>query len=141
MTSQLSINRLTSGSFKKATPRAAFAYRDLGITLATAGRVGADTSRLTGLSKDFSEPHFHKLRCHIVYVTKGWVKIEYEGHGTVRLKVGDCVYQPPRIRHRLVDASGDVEILQVTIPAGVETVVLPNSLRLAKPARRGSKPA
>jgi hypothetical protein len=91
MTAMLSISRLTNGSFKKATPRAAFAYRDLGIALATAGRVGADTSRLTGSLKKLHEPHFHKLRCHIVYVTKGWVKIEYEGHGAVRLKAGDCV--------------------------------------------------
>jgi quercetin dioxygenase-like cupin family protein len=139
MTSRLRISRPTKGSFKKATPKAAFAYRDLGISVATDGRVGADISRLTGLSKDFDEPHFHKLRCHIVYVTKGWVKIEYEGEGKVRLEAGDCVYQPPRIRHRLLDASGNVEILQVTIPANVETVLLPKSSPLTKPARGGRK--
>jgi quercetin dioxygenase-like cupin family protein len=117
----LAVSRATPTAFKRKGRKPVFEYRDLGIAKASNGKVHADLSRLTGLSKEFNPPHRHVLQFHMVYVTAGWVTIEYEGK-PVRLGKGDCVYQPPGINHRIVDASDDVEMLQITAPADYKTV-------------------
>ena len=37
------------------------------------------------------------------------------------LKPGDCVYQAPRIRHREIAHSDDLELIEITAPADFET--------------------
>ncbi len=54
----------------------------------------------------------------IRHVTGGRVG---EGAGEVLLKAGSSVYQPPGIRHREVAHSEDLELLEITLPAGFET--------------------
>jgi mannose-6-phosphate isomerase-like protein (cupin superfamily) len=54
-------------------------------------------------------------------VLKGWVEFEYEGHGVVRLEAGSSVYQPPRIRHRELGHSADLELLEIVMPADFAT--------------------
>jgi mannose-6-phosphate isomerase-like protein (cupin superfamily) len=39
----------------------------------------------------------------------------------VRLKAGDCVHQPPAIRHAVLGHSQDLELLEVTSPADFAT--------------------
>ena len=58
----------------------------------------------------------------MVYVLKGWVRFEYEGTGEVLLEAGSSVYQPPRIRHREIAHSDDLEMLEITAPAEFPTV-------------------
>jgi quercetin dioxygenase-like cupin family protein len=85
--------------------RSFFEYRDLGIG--------------TGFS---SQPHLHETAFQLVYVLRGWIEFEYEGHGVVRLEEGSCVHQPPGIRHREVGHSDDVEMLEVVMPGVFKTV-------------------
>jgi hypothetical protein len=66
-----------------------------------------------------------------VYVLKGWVLFEYEGVGRVMMKAGSCFYQPPRIRHRELEHSRDIEMLEIVSPANFKT-------REAKPRARKS---
>ena len=49
------------------------------------------------------------------------VGVEYEDVGEVMLKPGDCVYQAPRIRHREIAHSDDLELIEITAPADFET--------------------
>ncbi len=42
---------------------------------------------------------------------------ESEGQGEVLLKPGDCVLQPPGIRHDLTACSDDMELVETTSPA------------------------
>ena len=77
-----------------------FDYRDLGIRKATHGRVVAHVIRAID-GADFSgKPHLHETTFQMVYVLKGWIEFEYEGHGKVRLEAGSCAHQPPGLRHR-----------------------------------------
>ena len=101
--------------------RSFFEYRDLGIDKATAGRVGAHVIRAAEGADFASQPHFHETSFQLVYVLKGWIAFEYEGQGIVRLEADSCVYQPPRIRHREVGHSPDVEMLEVVMPADFGT--------------------
>jgi mannose-6-phosphate isomerase-like protein (cupin superfamily) len=101
--------------------RSFYEYRDLGIKHATAGRVDAHVIRAAAGTEFSSQPHLHKTSFQLVYVLKGWIEFEYEGHGRVRLEAGSCVYQPPEIRHREVGHSEDIEMLEIVLPAGFKT--------------------
>lgn len=101
--------------------RGFFEYRDLGIADATGGRVQAHVIRARPGGSEPGGAHYHRLDFQMVYVLKGWVKFDYEGVGTVRLEAGDCVHQPPGIRHAELEHSDDLEMLEITMPAEFET--------------------
>jgi mannose-6-phosphate isomerase-like protein (cupin superfamily) len=98
-----------------------FAYRDLGVSGATQGRVGANLIRARGASVTRGERHHHSLDFQFVYVLRGWVEFEYEGVGRVRLEPGSSVVQPPGIRHVELGHSADLEMLELTLPAQFAT--------------------
>jgi mannose-6-phosphate isomerase-like protein (cupin superfamily) len=98
-----------------------FDYRDLGIRGATDGRVVAHVIRAVE-GADFSgKPHLHETTFQMVYVLKGWIEFEYEGHGRVRLEAGSCAYQPTGLRHQELGHSADLEMLEVALPADFAT--------------------
>jgi len=101
--------------------RSFFEYRDLGIKDATGGKVDAHVIRAAAGTDFSSQPHLHHTTFQLVYVLKGWIEFEYEGQGRVRLEAGSCVHQPPRIRHREVGHSEDIEMLEIVLPANFET--------------------
>jgi len=101
--------------------RAFFEYRDLGIRTATGGAFGAHVIR--AVPGQHAQPHWHlhEVTFQMVYILKGWVRFEYEDIGEVELRPGDCVYQPPRIRHREIAHSDDLELIEITAPAEFAT--------------------
>ena len=101
--------------------RAFFEYRDLGIKQATEGRVVAHVIRAAQGTLFSSQPHRHGTSFQMVYVLKGWIEFEYEGHGVVRLEAGSCVHQPPQIRHRELGHSDDIEMLEIVMPGDFAT--------------------
>lgn len=103
--------------------RAFFEYRDLGIRDATHGAFGAHVIR--AVPGEHPEPkwHTHDLAFQMVYVLKGWVRFEYEDIGEVELRPGDCVHQPPRVRHREIAHSDDLELIEITAPAEFATAL------------------
>jgi mannose-6-phosphate isomerase-like protein (cupin superfamily) len=138
MPKKVVVSHLTKGAFKGGGLRGFFEYRDLGINGATKGGFGAHVIRAAkGQPKKErlkgSDGHTHALDFQMVYVLKGWVRFEYEGFGAVKLKAGSCVYQPPGIRHREIEHSPDVEMIEITAPAAFETAVA--ALPKRRPAR------
>ena len=107
--------------FEGAGLRAFFEYRDLGITEATGGRVGAHVIRAVPGSGPTPDWHTHDVEFQMIYITRGWFKFEYEGHGEVTLRPGSCVHQPPGIRHREIAHSDDAELIEITLPAKFAT--------------------
>jgi quercetin dioxygenase-like cupin family protein len=83
------------------------------------------------------EWHYHAVNVQFVYVLKGWVLFEYEGVGKVMMKAGSCFYQPPRIRHRELKHSRDVEMLEIVSPAKFKTAEAKPRARKS-PARRSA---
>lgn len=62
--------------------------------------------------------HFHKVRFQMIYCYKGWVRVVYEDQGEpFVMRSGDCVLQPPEIRHRVLEASPGLEVVEVGCPA------------------------
>jgi uncharacterized RmlC-like cupin family protein len=111
--------------------RSFFEYRDLGIASPTHGAVAAHVIRAMPGTHAEGVPHFHATTFQMVYVLKGWVEFEYEngqpgadGPIKVRLEAGSSVYQPPRVRHREVAHSDDVEMLEIVMPGNFGTEVV-----------------
>lgn len=99
-------------------------YRDLGMAKQTGGRVHAHIHINNGPSPGPSDLHYHDCEFHMVYVLKGWGRMEFEGVGEVILEEGACVYQEPGIRHRLIEYSDDYKVMEITIPAEMGTITV-----------------
>jgi quercetin dioxygenase-like cupin family protein len=62
--------------------------------------------------------HFHKVRFQMIFCRKGWVRLVYEAQGDpFILNAGDCVLQPPTIRHRVLESSAGAEVIELGSPA------------------------
>jgi mannose-6-phosphate isomerase-like protein (cupin superfamily) len=98
-----------------------FAYRDLGIEDATAGRMIVQLVKANALPGIGTGWHYHEADYHVVYMLSGWAKFMYEDVVTL-VQAGDCVHQNPGIRHYLFDYSPDMEFLEIVGPANFTTI-------------------
>jgi quercetin dioxygenase-like cupin family protein len=101
--------------------RAGMQYRDL-IPSRLGGRFIASHIRIPngGLVPDYV--HFHKIRFQMIFCKAGWTRLVYEDQGEpFLLEAGDCVLQPPEIRHRVLEASAGLEVIEIGCPAVHET--------------------
>ena len=78
--------------------------------------------------------HHHDVRFQMIYCQRGWVRVVYEGQGDpFKLEPGDCVLQPPGIRHRVLECSEGLEVFEISSPAEHVTQV---DHDLALPSKR-----
>lgn len=118
---RFSVSHLRDAQFKTDGLRQYFEYRDLGIRDSTAGKAVMHVIRARGGYQAGGEWHRHGVQLQLVYVLKGWVRFEYEGVGEVLLEAGSCVHQPPGIRHREIEHSADLELIEIVLPADFAT--------------------
>lgn len=117
------------------TGRAGMQYRDL-VPDRQGGRFIASHIRINDGGPVADYVHFHKVRFQMIYVRAGWVKVVYEDQGEpFIMHAGDCVLQPPTIRHRVLESSDGMEVIEVGCPAEHDTVAehvitLPTGLEL-----------
>ncbi|MEQ8767666.1 MAG: cupin [Planctomycetota bacterium] len=103
------------GSFKRG--RAGMQYRDL-IPGRQGGRFIASHIRIEEGGPVPDWVHFHEVRFQMIYCYRGWVKVVYEDQGPpFVMQAGDCVLQPPRIRHRVLECSPGLEVIEISCPA------------------------
>lgn len=113
--------------------RAGMDYRDL-IPGRLGGRYIASHIAIAegGLVADWV--HYHRIAFQLICVRSGWVRVVYEGQGDpFVMAAGDMVLQPPGIRHRVLESSPGLEVVEITCPACHETfadhdMALPNGL-------------
>ena len=97
--------------------RAGMQYRDL-----VPGRLGdaviASHIRIPDPGPVPDMVHYHDIGFQLIFCIRGWVRLVYEDQGPpFVLKAGDCLIQPPRIRHRVLESSGNLEVVEVSVPA------------------------
>lgn len=103
--------------------RAGMQYRDL-ISARLGGRFIASHIRIPGGGTVPDYVHFHKIRFQMIFCYKGWVKVVYEDQGPpFVMRPGDCVLQPPLIRHRVLESSEGLEVIEIGCPAEHYTCV------------------
>lgn len=123
--------QLTMDSGKWSAGRAGMMYRDL-IPGRIGGKVIASHIKLLEDGPVADYVHYHKVEFQMIYCLKGRIEVVYEDQGPpFWLEPGDCVVQPPEIRHRVLFAEGNAEVLELTMPAEHETwldheMTLPN---------------
>lgn len=62
--------------------------------------------------------HFHTSEFQLVFCVRGWIKLVYEDQGEpITLSPGDCVTQPPHIRHKVMETSNGLEVIEISLPA------------------------
>jgi len=124
-TQRFTVSHHHEADFKADGLRAYALYRDLGIAAATAGLCQAHVIRFLGPCTDeVRKQHYHETELQLVYVLKGWVKNEFDGHGEQLMQAGSCWLQPPGIEHAVLDYSDDCEVLEIIVPANFKTVNL-----------------
>ncbi|WP_299046053.1 cupin domain-containing protein [uncultured Tateyamaria sp.] len=119
--------------------RAGMHYRDL-IPDRLGGSIIASHIRIPDGGPVPDMVHYHTVGFQLIFCYKGWVDLVYEDQGApFRLEAGCCVIQPPEIRHRVLYASDNIEVIEIGVPAEHVTtidheMVLPNGP--ANPERR-----
>lgn len=113
--------------------RAGMHYRDL-IPDRLGGSIIASHIRIPDAGPVPDVVHYHTIGFQLIYCYKGWVRLVYEDQGPpFVLHAGDCVTQPPQIRHRVLEASENLEVIEIGVPADHMTTIdhemeLPNDL-------------
>lgn len=113
--------------------RAGMLYRDL-IPDRLGGRYVASLIGIPDGGPVADWVHFHRIALQMIYVRSGWVRVVYEGQGEpFVMQPGDLVLQPPQIRHRVLESSACLEVIEIGCPALHETfadheMVLPTAI-------------
>lgn len=97
--------------------RAGMMYRDL-VPSRLGGAMIASHIRIPDGGPVPDMVHFHKVGFQLIFCYRGWVDVVYEDQGPkIRLTAGDCFIQPPEIRHRVLEASDGIEVIEIGVPA------------------------
>jgi quercetin dioxygenase-like cupin family protein len=97
--------------------RAGMHYRDL-IPTRLGGSIIASHIRIPDGGPVPDMVHYHRVGFQLIYCYRGWVDVLYEDQGgPIRLHAGDCFIQPPEIRHRVLEASDGIEVIEIGVPA------------------------
>ncbi len=117
-----SVSHLNEADFKADGLRTYAQYRDLGMAAATGALCQAHVIRFVPPCTDeVRKRHLHQADLQLVYILKGWMKNEFEGHGEQMMSVGSCWLQPSGIKHTVLDYSADCEVLEIIVPADFTT--------------------
>jgi quercetin dioxygenase-like cupin family protein len=118
--------------------RAGMLYRDL-IPSRLGGRFIASHITIPEGGPVADWVHFHKVRFQMIFCRRGWARLVYEDQGAPFLmQAGDCVLQPPRIRHRVLESSPGFEVVEIGCPALHETLA-DHGMELPTAALRGDR--
>lgn len=101
--------------------RAGMRYRDL-VPDRQGGRFIASQIRIEHGGPVADWVHHHAIRLQLIYCYRGWVRVAYEDQGEpFVMHPGDCVLQPPGIRHRVLECAAGTEVIEIACPAEHET--------------------
>ncbi|MFQ5556783.1 MAG: cupin domain-containing protein [Acidimicrobiales bacterium] len=116
----LVVSRLDAGT-GFGVGRAGMGYRDL-VPDRQGGRFVASHIWIENGGEVPDYVHHHDLRFQMIFCYRGWVRVAYEDQGDpLVMEPGDCVLQPPGIRHRVLESSPGLEVIEIACPAEHDT--------------------
>jgi quercetin dioxygenase-like cupin family protein len=108
---------LTRAGASPGEGRAGMLYRDL-IPGRLGGRYIASHIAIPEGGPVADWVHFHRIALQTIFVRRGWVRVVYEDQGDpFVMHEGDLVLQPPGIRHRVLESSPGLEVIEISAPA------------------------
>ena len=112
---------LTRAGAAAGQGRAGMLYRDL-IPGRLGGRYIASHITIPDGGPVADWVHYHRVALQMIVVRRGWVRVVYQNAGEpCVMNEGDMVLQPPGIRHRVLESSVGLEVIEITAPALHET--------------------
>ena len=103
--------------------RAGMHYRDL-VPGRLGGSIIASHIRIPDAGPVPDVVHYHTVGFQLIFAYRGEVKLVYEAQGPpFMLKAGDCVIQPPEIRHRVLESSENLQVIEIGVPADHVTTI------------------
>jgi mannose-6-phosphate isomerase-like protein (cupin superfamily) len=121
--SKFVLTPLEDSRFHREGPRANVEYRDLGMAEASDGHISAKHIRAVQPFGEETGWHWHDMTAHFVYVLKGWVEFRFDGMPeSVTVVAGSCLSQPAGVAHNVIGQSGDLELIEINMPADYVTV-------------------
>jgi len=106
-----------------ATGRAGTHTRDL-IPSRLGGGLIASHIRIPNGGPVADRVHYHTTEFQLVICIQGWISLAYEDQGDpITLKPGDCVLQPPHIRHKVLETSNGLEVIEISTPSEHVTAI------------------
>ena len=103
--------------------RAGMQYRDL-VPSRLGGAMIASHIRIPDGGPVPDMVHYHTVGFQLIFCVRGWVDVVYEDQGPpIRLHQGACFIQPPQIRHRVLFASDNIEVIEIGVPAEHVTTI------------------
>jgi uncharacterized protein YjlB len=110
-----------AGGGQQSDGRAGMLYRDL-IPGRLGGRYVASHISIPEGGPVSDWVHYHRIALQMIIVRRGWVRVVYEDQGEAFvMEAGDIVLQPPFIRHRVLESSPGLEVIEISAPALHET--------------------
>ena len=108
---------LTRAAASVGEGRAGMLYRDL-VPSRLGGRYIASHISIPEGGPVSDWVHYHRIALQMIYVRRGWVRVVYEDQGEpFVMNAGDLVLQAPLIRHRVLESSPGLEVVEVSAPA------------------------
>ncbi|KAI1169009.1 RmlC-like cupin domain-containing protein [Nemania serpens] len=115
--------------------RAGMRYRDL-IPGRLGGAIIASHICIPDAGPVPDNVHYHTVGFQLIHCHAGWVRLVYEDQGEpFVLRAGDSVIQPPQIRHRVLESSEGLQVVEVGVPAEHLTTI-DHVMELPTPHRR-----
>lgn len=119
---KLNIVSLSKEAFTRDGPRADVEYRDLGLSHASGGKIGAKHIKALRPFENETGWHWHDMEGHFVYILNGWISFKYQGvEEIITASKGDCLSQPAGVPHNVVGRSDDLELIEINLPANFGT--------------------
>lgn len=113
--------------------RAGLEYRDL-LPERLGGAVIASQIRLPHGGDVPDYVHYHQVALQFIYCRRGTIRVVYQDQGEpFEMRAGDCVLQPPGLRHQVLASSPGAEVVELACPAEHQTfgdlqLTLPNGV-------------
>ncbi len=80
--------------------------------------------------------HHHDIVHQLIFCHRGWAKVVYQDQGPpLTMEPGDCILQPPGIRHQVLETSPEFYVVEVGCPAAHRTS-LDHDLALPTPGHQ-----
>ncbi len=111
------------GSSPWTTGRAGTHTREL-IPSRLGGALSASHLRIPNGGPVADRVHYHTTEFQLVFCIRGWIKLVFEDQGeALTLMPGDCVTQPPHIRHKVLETSNGLEVIEISTPSEHVTAI------------------
>ncbi|MBB5157337.1 cupin domain-containing protein [Saccharopolyspora phatthalungensis] len=109
--------------------RRAFArYFDLGVAGVSQGLVSTEVTKIrAGMVKETGW-HYHDCDFQWLYITKGWLELQFEDGATRRIHENGVCFIPGGYRHNETATSDDLEFIEIFMPANPRTIAVESPL-------------